>query len=77
MEKQDMFIITDVSNLEQPYEVIHCDKSNLLKIRADLLIPVQALKAQFGTTKYYGQLCYVLVEEKETGNYDVFQGRKV
>lgn len=77
MEKQDMLMITDVTNLEQPYTVTHCGDDNLIKIRADLLIPVQGLKANFCGTKFYGQLCYVLVEEKDTGNYDVFQGKKV
>ena len=77
MEKEEMLMITEVVNLEPPFEVIHCTSDNLLKIRADLAIPVQGIKATFGGTKFYGHLFYVLIEEKETGDYDVFQGKKV
>ena len=59
----DKLKITNVTELEQPYQVIHCNERNELRIRADLMIPIQSFEATFFNTKFYGHLCYVLVKE--------------
>lgn len=75
MDKESFLVIKTAKNYEPPLKVTHCGEDKLIHLSADLMIPVQQIEAEFNGKTYYGEVSYILIEKKLTGNYDVFQGK--